>query len=198
MARPGRSRASSAWRRERGNEASWSGLRAACVVGAVAPDSVLRPALMQTAATNRCGELAAVLAPILEPACASVRRHTDALRGCLRLHGGWIDLRSAAPCSLRKHCHHRPVNACGRRWLAWSRPSRDVGPPSLRTQRSLIASLSAITSGSSSSITGNPSTSSRPRNQVPWRLANCRDRTWTRSIVSASVPWPASMAMTSR
>ena len=41
-------------------------------------------------------------------------------------------------------------------------------------------------------------TSSNPRNHVAWRLANCRVRAWTRSIVWLRDASPASMAMTSR
>src|SRR5262249_827218 len=34
-----------------------------------------------------------------------------AIRGCLWVHVGWIDLYPAAPCSLLNGCHPRPVNA---------------------------------------------------------------------------------------
>ncbi len=56
----------------------------------------------------------------------------------------------------------------------------------------------ATASASSSTPMATERTSSNPRNQVAWRLANCRVRAWTRSIVSPSDPSPASMAITSR
>jgi hypothetical protein len=41
---------------------------------------------------------------------ASVRRHRRALRGCVWLYDGWIDLHAAAPSSVLNDCHPRPVN----------------------------------------------------------------------------------------